>query len=369
MSNTYYGDYLKLGQLLDCQAPRSEALNRPAHEEMLFIITHQAYELWFKQILHELQSVLVILERTYVEDQALSLIVARLERVIEIQQLLIQQIQVMETMQPLDFLEFRDLLVPASGFQSFQFRLIENRLGLQSEKRLKYHQSKYHESLSPEHQLLMLASEKETSLYAAVEAWLERTPFLQFGDYDFWQSYRQAVANRFSQDRIMIENQPLLSTEDIEMRLAQVAKSESNFELLFNSQNYEDSREAGHLRLSYRAAQAALLIMLYRERPILQMPYRLITALGTIDEQLTTWRYRHAQMIQRMIGSKQGTGGSMGYTYLIQTIDSHRIFADFNQLTTYLIPRSSLPDLPEEVASNLGFAYNRGETLHNQEQT
>ncbi len=363
MSNTYYGDYLKLGQLLDCQSPRSEALNRPAHEEMLFIITHQAYELWFKQILHELHSVLKTLEQNYVEDQALNRVVTRLERIIEIQHLLIQQIQVMETMQPLDFLEFRDLLVPASGFQSFQFRLIENRLGLKSENRLKYHKSKYHESLSPEHQFMMLASEKETSLFTAIEAWLERTPFLQFGDYDFWQSYRQAVSDRFTADRIMIENQPLLSAEDIQMRLTQLAKSEANFELLFNPQNYEESREAGHLRLSYRAAQAALLIMLYRERPILQMPYRLLTALGTIDEQMTTWRYRHAQMIQRMIGSKQGTGGSMGYEYLIKTLESHRIFGDFNQLTTYLIPRSSLPDLPEEVASSLGFSYNQEQKI------
>lgn len=362
MSNTYYGDYLKLGQLLDCQSPRSEELKRPAHEEMLFIITHQTYELWFKQILHELQSVLQILEQKYVEDQALNLVVTRLERIIEIEQLLIQQIQVMETMQPLDFLDFRDLLVPASGFQSFQFRLIENHLGLQSERRLKYHQSKYHESLSPEHQLLMRSSERETSLYAAVEAWLERTPFLQFGDYDFWLSYRQAVADRFSQDREIIKKQPVLSPEDIEKRLNQVAKSESDFELLFNPQSYEENRQAGHLRLSYRAAQAALLIILYRERPILQMPYRLLTALSTIDEQLTTWRYRHAQMIQRMIGSKPGTGGSMGYAYLIQTLESHRIFGDFNQLTTYLIPRSSLPDLPEAVSESLGFAYHQEQT-------
>ncbi len=355
MSNTYYGDYLSIDPLLELQQPRSEALGRPAHDEMLFIITHQAYELWFKQILHELNSVLSIFEEPYVKDHLLSTAVARLERIIEVQHLLIQQIQIMETMRPLDFLEFRDLLVPASGFQSVQFRLIENRLGLQKESRLKYHQKEYQESLCPMHQQVVEHAESQRSLFEAVEAWLERTPFLQFGNFDFWQSYREAVETMFAQERQMIQDNDLLSEKDVAFRLRQLDNTEHEFKTLFNANAYQDLRDKGEKRLSYRATQAALLILLYRDRPILHLPYRLLTSITTIDELLTNWRYRHAQMVQRMIGSKQGTGGSMGYNYLIKTLESHCIFNDFTQLTTFLIPRSELPVLPLEVERQLGF--------------
>ncbi len=355
MSNTYYGDYLETERLLNLQNPRSVELGRPAHEEMLFIITHQAYELWFKQILHEIDSVLDIFEEAYVEDSLLNTAVSRLERVIEIQKLLVNQIEIMETMRPLDFLEFRDLLVPASGFQSVQFRLIENRLGLRKSSRLKYHQKDYQESLCPMHQQVVMNSENEASLFQSVEAWLERTPFLQFGDFDFWQSYRQAVDTMFAQERAMIEDNPVLSEKDVAFRLRQLENTELEFKTLFDAQRYRELLDSGEKRLSYRATQAALLILLYRERPILHAPYRLLTAITTIDELLTNWRYRHAQMVQRMIGSKQGTGGSMGYNYLIKTLDSHCIFNDFTQLTTFLIPRSQLPVLPDTVERQLGF--------------
>lgn len=355
--NTYYGDYLGLEKLLDSQHPRSVAAQRPAHDEMLFIITHQAYELWFKQILHELDSILKIFQPDYVADPQLGQAVARLERIIEIQQLLIQQIQIMETMRPLDFLEFRDLLVPASGFQSFQFRQIETRLGLKREQRLKYHQSHYDSSLSCPHRELVQATETEPTLFEMVDAWLARTPFLKVGNFDFWQSYREAVTTRFENDRQMIQDNPLLSEKDVRFRLRQLEATAKEFETLFDAEAYAQLHAEKKRRLSYPATQAALLISLYREKPMLQMPFRLLTALTTIDEHLTTWRYRHAQMVQRMIGSKLGTGGSMGYDYLIQTLDAHRVFNDITQLTTFLIPRSALPDLPPDIEQQLGFAY------------
>ena len=358
--NTYYGDYLGLEKLLSSQHPRSVTAQRPAHDEMLFIITHQAYELWFKQILHELGSVLTIFQPDYVADQQLGQAVARLERVIEIQQLLIQQIQIMETMRPLDFLEFRDLLVPASGFQSFQFRQIETRLGLKRTQRLKYHQSHYDKSLSEEHRQIVQDAEASPSLFEMVDAWLARTPFLKVGDFDFWQSYREAVKARFDNDRQMIQDNPLLSEKDVSFRLRQLEATEKEFSTLFDANAYAQLQTDKKRRMSYTATQAALLIVLYREKPMLQMPYRLLMALTSIDELLTTWRYRHALMVQRMIGSKLGTGGSMGYDYLIQTLDAHRIFSDITQLTTFLIPRSALPDLPEQIEAQLSFAYQRG---------
>jgi tryptophan 2,3-dioxygenase len=85
------------------------------------------------------------------------------------------------------------------------------------------------------------------------------------------------------------------------------------------------------------------------------IPFRVLTALVAIDEGLTLWRYRHALMVNRMIGSKIGTGGSSGQDYLKATVEAHRIFTDFFNLSTYLVPRSMLPRLPQELQRELGF--------------
>jgi tryptophan 2,3-dioxygenase len=110
-------------------------------------------------------------------------------------------------------------------------------------------------------------------------------------------------------------------------------------------------------RLSPKAVQAALFITVYREMPAVQQPFRLLSLLMDIDETLTFWRYRHALMVERMIGRKIGTGGSSGHAYLRNTAERHRIFGDLFQLSTFLIPRSSLPELPAEVRRRLGFVY------------
>ncbi len=123
-----YGGYLRLTELLGLQHAQSDPAH---HDELLFIVIHQVYELWFKQILHELDSVVGLLE------QGDTLEAHRLiRRCIEIEHLLIQQLTVLETMTPNDFLQFRDHLRPASGFQSAQFRAIEFRSGLKDAARL-----------------------------------------------------------------------------------------------------------------------------------------------------------------------------------------------------------------------------------------
>ena len=132
-----YASYLRLDTLLSAQAPESARRGAEAHDEMLFIVIHQAYELWFKQILHELERVARIFSGRVVDDAELSGAVHGAERVVRILQLVVSQIDVLETMTPMDFLEFRDLLVPASGFQSEQFRTIETRLGLTRAARLR----------------------------------------------------------------------------------------------------------------------------------------------------------------------------------------------------------------------------------------
>jgi tryptophan 2,3-dioxygenase len=99
------------------------------------------------------------------------------------------------------------------------------------------------------------------------------------------------------------------------------------------------------------------MIHLYNEEPLLQLPHRFLITLVDIDELLTTWRYRHAQMVMRMLGRKMGTGGSSGHDYLRATALKHHIFADLHNISTLLIPRSELPDLPEAVIQQLGFCY------------
>src|SRR3989454_1248109 len=121
-----YNRYLRVPELIDLQT----CLSSPAqHDELLFITVHQAYELWFKQILHEIDASIALMK----DDRAAEAAQA-LRRIVEIEKLLIAQIHLLETMKPVRFLTFRDELNPASGFQSMQFREIEFSSGLKDEK-------------------------------------------------------------------------------------------------------------------------------------------------------------------------------------------------------------------------------------------
>ena len=102
---------------------------------------------------------------------------------------------------------------------------------------------------------------------------------------------------------------------------------------------------------------AALLINLYRDEPVLHQPFKFLEALTEIDQLITSWRYRHAHMVLRMLGKKVGTGGSSGHEYLKKTAEKHSIFSDLYNISTLLIPRSDLPDLPESLKKSLGFHF------------
>lgn len=349
-----YSDYLKTAPLLDLQKTRSREFGEEAHEEMLFIIVHQTYELWFRQILHELNSILAMFARELVREEDMGTVVSRLSRIVEIQRLLVDQVSVLETMTPLDFLDFRNMLYPASGFQSTQWRLIENKLGLKPTTRLKYNTQPYTAHVGPKDAELLLKSEQEASLFTAVDAWLARTPFLQTDDYDFGTHYRDAVRAMLEEDKATIQRFAK-SDEDRERGLKQIDETSQVFESLFDAEKYKELQNAGTFRLQHRSIQAALLILLYRDQPAFNLPFQLLTRLQDIDELMTTWRYRHALMAHRMLGSKIGTGGSSGHAYLKAATDTHRVFGDFFNLATFLIPRSSLPKLPDSLTRRLGF--------------
>ena len=110
-------------------------------------------------------------------------------------------------------------------------------------------------------------------------------------------------------------------------------------------------------QLSQKATLNALFILLYRDEPILSQPFRFLNALMDIDQNFTTWRYRHALMAHRLLGTKIGTGGSSGHDYLKKAADNNRIYVDVLNLSTFLIPRSKLPKLPAELEKNLNFYF------------
>lgn len=354
----HYHNYLELDKIINAQTLRSAELETPAHEEMLFIIVHQAYELWFKQVVHEISSVVDMFKNNFVDEKNLGIAVGRLDRVSEILKLLIQQINVLETMTPLDFLDFRNYLFPASGFQSFQFRKIEVLLGLRQKGRMTYNGKPYTSVFTDEQAQTLFKIEEDGSLFDMIEEWLSRTPFLDHENFNFLNAYKEAVKRMLDKEQDAIQKTPYLNDQEKEMRMKMLGGTDSYFERVFDEEKHKELNEEGEIRLSYKATLAALLIRLYKEQPILHMPSMLLKGMVDIDELLTMWRYRHAQMVMRMIGNKMGTGGSSGHDYLAKTADAHKIFKDFHNISSLMIPRSELPELPEEIKKELGFYFN-----------
>src|SRR5215213_31400 len=208
----HYHDYLQLDKILNAQDLESAKHEISAHDEMLFIIIHQTYELWFKQLHHEADSILQIMRKPSLNDNSpeLQTVVHRMNRMVTILRVLIHQIDILETMTPMDFLDFRDLLRPASGFQSWQFKVLEAKLGLKFEYR---HGKEYYTSqLKQEHVDIIKKAEEEQSFLQLVNDWLERMPSLpptpsdrgglasaqnltdSWNNFDFWNTYKNAYA-------------------------------------------------------------------------------------------------------------------------------------------------------------------------------
>jgi tryptophan 2,3-dioxygenase len=340
MTEVHYHDYLQLDQILNAQHPESSKQNISAHDETLFIIIHQAYELWFKQLHHEADSVVEIMKKPSLNDNSpeLQTVVHRLNRMAVILRVLVHQIDILETMTPMDFLDFRDMLRPASGFQSWQFKLLEAKLGLKFEYR---HGKEYYTAqLRQEHVDLIKKAETDNSFLQLVNDWLERMPF--FDDASLWKDFPESndVHPFWTEYKNCYSNS-----------LAEAEKNNMDAfdEVLFY-------HKETHYTLSAKANRAALFIMLYRGYPLLQLPFQLLNNLLEIDEQLSTWRHRHMNMVHRMIGTRIGTGGSSGKDYLKSAADKHYIFKEIAQLTSFLIERRKLPQLPKEVERKLGFA-------------
>lgn len=350
-----YHEYGGLDKILTAQTLRSAQAGHPAHDEMLFIIFHQIYELWFKQILHELDDVQERFSANVVDDRDIQPILCYLNRVVQIFRTTVQMIDVLETMPPQSFVDFRQYLGTGSGFQSWQFRLIELRLGLRRENRIPVFHGEFDKDLRSESREAIRKAESTPSLYDQIDQWLSRTPFVNREDYRFWEEYRNAVYKMFD-EKVSLSHKAL-SGEALDKELEAIEKGRHKFDSIFEESKHAEAQNNGTWRLSLKALQAALFITIYSHEPMLQGPSQLLRHLVDIDELLARWRYRHALMVQRMVGMGAGTGGSSGYGYLLETVAKHRIFTDLFALSSYLIPTTALPALPEHISRQMSYRY------------
>ncbi|XP_053203415.1 tryptophan 2,3-dioxygenase-like [Panonychus citri] len=349
-----YGEYLMLDPLLSCVEPVTRSLGKEVHDEHLFIITHQAYELWFKQILFELDSVRDLLNKKNVSESNMLVITSRLNRVVLILKLLVDQVSILETMTPLEFMEFRNYLSPASGFQSVQFRLLENKLGVKNELRVNYGKNHYINIFQdPKIINLIKKSEEEPSLCDLIQRWLERTPGLQEEDFNFWEQFKNVVTSMLNEQNknAEAENDPSIR----EQMINDVKQKVKTFDTIFDETIHNGLITRGERRFSHKALQGALMISLYRDEPRFNQPFHVLTSLMDIDSLITKWRSNHVQMVLRMIGSHQmGTGGSAGYQYLRSTLsDRYKVFVDLFNLSTFLISKEYLPLLTPKMKKKL----------------
>jgi tryptophan 2,3-dioxygenase len=358
-----YGEYLQLDKILTGQRLLSEQLgNETVHDEHLFIITHQAYELWFKQIMYELDSVREMFAPQEIEERKMLEVLKRMNRIALIWKLLRDQVMILETMTPLDFMEFREYLTPSSGFQSLQFRLLENKLGLRQENRVRYNQSNYVKVFGhdPSAMAELQRSEEEPSLCELVQKWLERTPGLEEGSFNFWSQYKRTVDGLIDEQKREAE-----ASEDPVLKahlLAECQKKKELFDSIFDVDIHNALVARGERRFSHKALQGAIMITFYRDEPRFNQPHQLLSVLMDIDSLITKWRYNHVMLVQRMIGSQQlGTGGSTGYQYLRSTLsDRYKVFLDLFNLSTFILPRKFIPPLTRHMKTRLSIREETG---------
>mmetsp|Transcript_39914 Transcript_39914/g.127651 ORF Transcript_39914/g.127651 Transcript_39914/m.127651 type:complete len:402 (-) Transcript_39914:211-1416(-) len=298
----YYGSYLQVDTLLSCQQRESALHGRPAHDEMLFIIVHQVYELWFKQILFELGSVRDLMLESHVLERSMLQVSSRLDRVVEIQRVLLDQFRVLETMTALDFRDFRDVLTPASGFQSVQFRKLELLLGLKPAARAQTPEE-FDSHFSPHDRGVMSAAAEEPSLLDALESWLGRAPGVAVGGVQFWPAYREVVEADLAARRAEAEAPGL--PEDVAARMLEdCRRAEAAAASVLDEEEHAEQVAKGRRKLSHKAFQGAIMIMLYRDEPRFHVPFRVLTAFMNIDERLAQWRYSHMMLVHRTLGAQ-----------------------------------------------------------------
>ena len=300
MSPTY-SEYLRLEELLKLQTGIDGDEKKLSNDELHFILVHQNFELWFKLIINELKCTRDILDSNYVEETSLPQAVHHMTRVIETFKLMSQQWKVMETLEPQDFLNFRDELGTASGFESFQMREMESLMG-----------KKWIDGKP-----IGKDESTEKSLYDVTCDWLERTPI---------QGSTQDSPN---------------DNEKVNTFIKQYLEAHKRLYPDTNQEAIDFFEQDSVLR---RRRAGLIFIESYRELPLLSWPRKLISTLIELEESMILWRSSHARMVERIIGRRIGTGGSSGVDYLDMTT-KYRVFIDLWSVRSILIKKEALPTL------------------------
>jgi tryptophan 2,3-dioxygenase len=361
---TIYWDYLHLDRLLDLQGGLEGDDSALQPDELHFIVVHQVYELWFKLTLRELRLARNQLAAPKVPEEAIPHVVHHLRRVNEILRLCVDQFRIMETLTPQDFLAFRDKLVPASGFQSYQMRELEILLGLEDDERFTDVGIKPFAAIEAmkdgsdagriawEH---LKAAREEQTLRSAVHDWLHRTPIQGSTPDDpddanvvssFVDEYLKAMKRRQGVQAESFASVPGSSPEATQARLDASLEASGAF------LRGDDVSEEHRARVS-RIRAGLLFVESYRKLPLLAWPRLLVDMVVELEETLVLFRTRHARMVERVIGRRLGTGGSSGVDYLDRTT-KYRIFKELWMVRTLLLAPDDLP--PLKNPETYGFA-------------
>ena len=355
-----YWDYIRVEELLALQGGVEGDDGNLSDDEVRFIVIHQIDELWMKLVLREMASARNIFRADYVREPDLHAACAGLRRVALLFELMADHFRLMETMRTREYLDFRDKLSPASGFQSAQLREIEVLLGLEDSQRVPLgHEQSYMMALrgpggAPSPALARVERRRKDlpSLKDAVYAWLARTPIQGStpdapGDDEIVGSY---IASFLAQQRSgqeqriaqVLDLQALTDADAARLRARYAAELESTRAWL----DADDT--AGHSRARVRRLRAAMLfIESNRELPLLSWAAEVVDALIAAEQSMVVFRQRHARMVERIIGRRVGTGGSDGVAYLDRTALDYRVFAEIWAARTILLRKDLDPEVSD----------------------
>jgi tryptophan 2,3-dioxygenase len=346
---TAYWDYIKVEELLVLQRGLGKSDENLSNDEVMFITIHQIDELWFKLVLRELVAVRDLFAQPVVPEQSLASAVRGIRRMQEVLAHLTAHFTLMETMTTRDYLDFRDKLGSASGFQSGQMREIEILLGLEDSERVGFGEGSYLDALRDEngapssayHRVQMRLADRPT-LNEAIREWLYRTPIQgsmpgQENDARTITAFVDeycAVHERIT--RASFESRP-----DAERVRGRFEKEIAGTQAFLRAMDVPEADRARHARI--RAA--LVFIEGYRELPLLAWPREVIDAIVAFEQSFVIFRQRHARMVERIIGRRIGTGGSSGVDYIDSTALKYRVFRDVWAVRTLLVRKDELPAL------------------------
>jgi tryptophan 2,3-dioxygenase len=310
--------------------------------------------------LRELSAARAVFHQNPVPDIQLAAATRSFKRVITIFEQAIQHFTVMETLTTRDYLEFRDRLIPASGFQSAQLREIEIILGLEDGVRIPLgREGSYKEALRGVDGKPSAATDRVeariasgASLKVEIYDWLARTPIDGSATQEAADAFieRIILAHRSEiTTRIALAQAQALTPEDIE-RLAARYEKEITAASAFLRGEDEPDLDAAARAYKRRVRAAIVFLESYRELPRLTWPREVVDSLVEMEQRMLIWRQRHARMVERVIGRRTGTGGSAGVDYLDQTALRYRVFGDVWAVRSLLLRKATLPPLQHEEA-------------------